>query len=456
LDWILTILYLIVFISLIKRWRYFRHSGISSKLLIVLFVLKFGAGLFLTTIYTHHYKERREADIFKYFDDSAPMFAALPKKPIDFVKMITGIGTDNSYFFNTYFIHMNNWDRVYDSNIYNDSHTIIRLNAVFRIFSFNVFHIHTLMFCFLAFIGSVAYFKAFKHLFSNTSHLFLIACFLLPSVLLWTSGILKESILIFTLGMIFLAIKKITQQKTSTSNLVLIVVCLFLMIYIKFYVLLSFLPAIIGYLIAKKLNHHAVVVYTVTLFLAILGGFYSNQLTGSVDLVEVLVDKQKDFIRLAEWQSAKSSFALTPLENNFFGVVKVVPEGLLNCFVRPLPQHTDNWLQAGVVLENLLLLLLFIFSTSYAIRSKLAKKPIFISFEHKNFFLFCALFTLLLFTIIGITTPVAGALVRYKVPALPFFMMGCLLLLQHENKITNSIENSLNKLFGTPPKKNVI
>jgi len=40
--------------------------------------------------------------------------------------------------------------------------------------------------------------------------------------------------------------------------------------------------------------------------------------------------------------------------------------------------------------------------------------------ERKNIFWFCVFFVLILFTIIGLTTPVSGALVRYKIPALPF------------------------------------
>ena len=38
-----------------------------------------------------------------------------------------------------------------------------------------------------------------------------------------------------------------------------------------------------------------------------------------------------------------------------------------------------------------------------------------------KFIVFSLIFILTLFTIIGLTTPVIGALVRYKMPALPFF-----------------------------------
>jgi hypothetical protein len=432
---------------LIRRWSYFRNSGISFKTLFILFSIKFITGLALTSIYSNYYTERREADIFKYFDDSAPMFSALPDKPIDYAKMITGIGIENDYFFNEYFIHMNNWDRAYDSNVYNDSHTIIRLNAIFRIFSFNVFHVHTLFFCFISFIGSLALFRAFRHLFNISPRLLLLACFLLPSVLLWTSGILKESILIFAFGIIFMTIEKFSREKVKLTSLLFALFSIFLMIYIKFYVLLALLPALIGFLITKKIQRFPVTNYIVILILATATGIFSKEITGTIDLIEIMIRKQQDFIRLAEWQDAKSAFPLTAIENSFWGILKVIPEGLLNCFVRPLPHHVNSWLSLGVVIENLLFILLCLLSAYTVLSRKLKKTPVFISLEHKNFFLFCLVFTLLLFTVIGITTPVAGALVRYKVPALPFLMMGCLLLFQREKSFVVPLEKKLSQLI---------
>ena len=46
-----------------------------------------------------------------------------------------------------------------------------------------------------------------------------------------------------------------------------------------------------------------------------------------------------------------------------------------------------------------------------------------------NLFLFCISFSMLLLLLIGLSTPVLGALVRYKIPALPFLYVGLLLLI---------------------------
>ena len=46
--------------------------------------------------------------------------------------------------------------------------------------------------------------------------------------------------------------------------------------------------------------------------------------------------------------------------------------------------------------------------------------------------LFCLSIVLLLFTLIGLITPIMGAIVRYKVPGLPFLLIFLLLLLDKE------------------------
>ena len=51
---------------------------------------------------------------------------------------------------------------------------------------------------------------------------------------------------------------------------------------------------------------------------------------------------------------------------------------------------------------------------------------------------YCLSFIVILFVLIGLTTPVLGALVRYKVPALPF--IGILLLTAASNERLQTID----------------
>ena len=143
MEYFLTLSYTLLFIFLIRKLSFFNINGLSFRILSTIFVIKILAGILLSFIYTYYYTDRSTADIFKYFDDSKIMYDALFQKPSDFFRMLFGIENNSAYFDKTYYATMNNWYRVYDSNIYNESHTIIRFNALIRIFSFGYYHVHT-------------------------------------------------------------------------------------------------------------------------------------------------------------------------------------------------------------------------------------------------------------------------------------------------------------------------
>lgn len=419
-----------LFCWIFKKWRFFNTSGIQTRFLYTAFTLKFLASLLLVYIYSNFYTERSEADIFKYFDDSAVIFGALLENPLDFIKLMLGYGTDSDYFFDRYFIHMNNWDRAYDSNVYNDSHTIIKFNAFIRLFSMGVYEVHSLFFCMFSMIGIVAIYKTVQKYFENLKLILQLTLLYLPSFFIWTSGVLKEGILLMAIGLMFYAAHVILENKINKKALFLILLTLFLMMYLKFYVLLAFIPSIVSFTIAHYLPRKKLLVYSGVVMLFTFAAFNAKYIPPHVDFVKVLERKQQDFKRLAEWQNAGSEFELTSIEPHFWGIVKVVPEGLFNCFTRPLPWKAKSIIYYPAIFENILILMLLIGCLLAVIN-----KEVYFKTNALNLLLFCFVFTFLLFTIIGITTPVAGALVRYKVPALPFLTLGLLYLLQNSKNL---------------------
>ena len=422
---VILIFYVLLFFWILKRWRFFSDSGITTTRLWVIFSIKLIIGFGLTWVYTAYYTNRLEADIFKYFDDSEVMYNALYSNPVDFFKMLFGYGNDNEHFFNNYYVEMNNWNRVYDFNAYNDSRTIIRVNAAIRLISFGNFHVHTLIFTILSMIGFTAIFKTFKKLFTNKIGAFTITVFLIPSVIFWSSGALKESILIFGMGILIYSMNKLLEKKLGSKHLLIFISCIIFLCFIKFYVIIALIPCIIAYITTIKLNiKRPIAVYLPILFLCGILAFNSVSIPPYYDFVETIAHKQKDFIRLAEVTDSGSQFKLTKLEPSFTGIVKVVPEALLNCFIRPLPQSGKSLVYLPSIIENIIILL-SIFLAVFSI----FKRKVTLTWEAKNMVWFSLVFTILLFTIIGLTTPVSGALVRYKVPALPFLGIAILTFL---------------------------
>jgi len=420
LDALIALIYAIIFAWIIIKSKFFKLDGIPSRYILIAFLLKIIAGTVLYFIYTYYYEDRSTADIFKYFDDSKIMHDALFEKPIDFFKMLFSIQNDNAYFDTTYYTHMNNWYRVFENNLYNDSHTIIRLNAFFRLFSFGSYHVHTVFMCFLSLTGLVYLYKFFKKfIIANEQYLFLVV-FLVPSVILWTSGVLKEGLLVFGLGVMLYFLKNLLTEKNKIKNFLFMHIGIFLLLYIKYYTLIAIAMPLFAFVIVYKFKIKRVfLTYSSLLILSLTLGVLIKYIFPAYDLFQILSLKQQDFFGLAQSMDAGSLINAPILEDSVWSFLKNIPFALYLVLLRPFFFESLSPLMLAAGLENLIVILLFIVGV-FAKRKKLLSD---------NLFMFCLSFVLILYILIGVTTPVLGAVVRYKVPALPFLFVILILMI---------------------------
>jgi hypothetical protein len=408
---------------------FFEVDGISKKTLSIIFLVKFAFGLLLWVIYTYYYTNRTTADIYKYFDDSKVIFDTLKTNPIHFFKLLFGIA-NNTPEFDTYYTVMNFWARKLDSNIYNDSHTIIRFNALLRIFSMGYFNVHTVFFCFLSLAGLTALYKTFIPYLTDKKKELLIVVYLLPSVLFWGSGALKESIILFSLGMLVYYFSKLFSAKS-------VVYCLavtLLLAFSKFYVWLSILPGLLFiFWIKRSSTQYVFLKFIAIIAIGTLLAVFSEELVGFQSPFVTLSQKQLEFNELASGNAidannqkiavAGSVLSIAPLQPTFFSFFKNAPSALMHLIFRPYLWDSFSPLVLMAALENILLLSVIVFCIVFI-------KPI--KSINWSYVLFCLSFVLIQFVIIGETTPILGAIVRYKVPALPFLLIAALLMLNKE------------------------
>src|ERR1700679_2920839 len=151
-DILFCLFYFLLFSVLILRSKFFSANGFSNTYFLGAFYLKLLFGIGLWFIYTHIYKNRITSDIFKYYDDGKMIFATLHNSVKDYFTLLTGIGDSNSHY-QTIYHTMNSWDNGYDSNLYNNSHFIIRLNAFFMLFSNGHYGVHVIFMCFITLTG---------------------------------------------------------------------------------------------------------------------------------------------------------------------------------------------------------------------------------------------------------------------------------------------------------------
>jgi hypothetical protein len=411
--------------------KFFDIEGLSKRTISRIFILKIAFGLLLWSIYTFYYTDRSTADIFKYFDDSKVLFDTLKTNPTHFFKMLFGIG-NNAPEFQQYYEHMNYWARKIDSSIYNDSHTIIRFNTLVRFFSFGYYNVHTVFICFFSLIGLTAIYKTFITALQDKKIELLFVVFLLPSVLFWGSGVLKEGLIFFALGLLIYYTNKLFSLKA-------ILICLgvaLLLAFSKFYVWLAIFPSLLFMIWMNRKSSKPFLKFAIIIVAIETIGLNIESFTSIQNPLVTLSQKQIEFNQLAigNLQDANhksipiagSIIKINTLEPTLFSVVKNSPQAFVNTFLRPYLWELKSPMMLMAGLENIFVIL-FIFLCFIFMKS--------FSSIRWEYVLFCISFVIIQFLIIGETTPVLGAIARYKVPALPFLMIALLFVIDKEKML---------------------
>jgi hypothetical protein len=295
---IIILFYIAIFFFLIKKLPFFNCKHISKNFIIFILLIKFTIGLLLYWLYSKYYTNRFDADIFKFYDDSQVIYNSIFENPLDFIKLIFSYKIDTDYFFSNYLINMNNWDSQYNSTFFNDSHTIIKINALLRIISY---HVHTLFFCMMSTIGLFSLYKSIIHLFEGKENILKWLLFFTPSVLLWSSGVLKEPIILLLIGVIFLSIHKILKNHKTAYNILILTSSLSILFFIKFYIFIAFLSIIIPFLIIRTSSIKKIlIIYTSCLFIFFGLAISLKQIYIKFDFINILINKQKSFIRMSQ------------------------------------------------------------------------------------------------------------------------------------------------------------
>ena len=412
LELALTLATIFFAIYLIGKWKIFQIEGISISVFKGLFIIKIIAALALYVIYTQYYKDRAYADIFRYYDDSEVIYNTLLSKPWDFFRMLTGIDGRAPEIV-PYYDVMKNW---YNTDlIFNDSRTMIRINTFLRLFSMGTYFPHAVVMCFLAMLGLTGIFRIANELIKGKSLLLIVIIFLLPSTLLWTSGMIKEAFLIFALGVLMYQISQALRNNNfSGKRISFMVITMLILLTVKAYVLFLILPVLLFWVIShyRKRISFLFMIFFFSGYFLLLGGM-APVLIGK-EVPSMIAKKQAEFYFVAERENAQSVVEVTRLEPTWTSLMVEAPSAFLRTLLLPMPQHAHNILMWFSVLENFLILFILLILLFSFKKQKLPDNIVLVT----AFFIFgCTIFILS-----GWVTPIIGALVRYKVPGLPFFL----------------------------------
>lgn len=424
MEWILVTGYTFLFIAIILRFPGFNLAEIPSKWLAGVFILKVISGISLGLIYTYYYTDRTTADTFKFFDDSRLIFNTLSTHPYDFFRMFTGID-GNAPELRKYYVEMDAW--LNTDVMFNDNKTIIRLNVFFHFFSLGNYYVHVVFINFISFIGLLCIYKTFQRNLHTSSHLLFFATFFLPSVMFWGSGLLKDGLLLFALGLVLISFSQLLKQKNDVRTITLFTLSLILLIFTKLYVIIAIFPGLLAwYWASKDAGWKVWAKFSICYMIYFLIVFNIHLLLPQFNVADIIYWKQKNFNTLAALTQAKSIINIPQLETGVLSILINSPAAFLTTLTRPLLSDAHgNILTLVSALETTMILFLIVSAIWLRKKNIPPVTPAFV---------FSIFFVLLIFVLIGLITPILGALVRYKVPVLPFLLF-ILLSIVDRNRI---------------------
>ncbi|MFH1322146.1 MAG: hypothetical protein ABII90_16030 [Bacteroidota bacterium] len=162
-------------------------------------------------------------------------------------------------------------------------------------------------------------------------------------------------------------------------------------------------------------------------------GLNIHRISPGNNALEMMVRKQTDFINLADSLDSGSKFEINRLKPNISSFIKNTPLAFTNTIIKPHIFEARSPFLLMAALENLVIFVLAVLSIIFMKTRNTTAPGI-----NSNLLLFCASFVLILYILIGLATPVMGAIVRYKAPGLPFLLIIFLLIID-KNKLIKKL-----------------
>lgn len=419
-----------------SRWRIPGYNPFTPA---IIFLIKCLSGFALAYIYSEFYRERASADVYKLFDDAKILYEVYKKNPGDFLQLLLGLDFSSPYY-DVYTQKMVNWNKGSSSGlgILNDNRTIIRFNALIMFFSYGAYAVHVIVFSFISTLGFIKIYQSFYPLFKERENWLFASVFLIPSVLCWSSGVLKEALLFYLIGTLISIFIRPKPLKNKSQYLIVIALILGFLA-LKIYILLAFIPGIFAWLIIRKSDRIPIpLTYILVLGFMAISTWLVSAIVPALDVIGHLSFIQKNMLRLAFYNDSGSIVDMQPLEPELWSYLRNLPEALINAAFRPGILDAQNALQWLSAFENAFIIICIILSIG------LTKRPE--NRFNENAAWFCFSFVLVLYSIMGLSTPILGALVRYRMPALPFLFIGMLLITD-----TNRLKKIIFELINYEP-----
>ncbi|CAN5778957.1 hypothetical protein BH11BAC7_BH11BAC7_16870 [soil metagenome] len=428
-EWVMLGIYMLVIIAIsfyvqaihIKKekiYRYYFWAVLAKVFSAVAFCL----------IYIYYYEG---GDTVSYYETSRSLVNMGMKNPGNFmIEVFQAPSMTNLLLFDRQTGYP--WGYMYfDSG----SWFVAKLLCPFLFIAFKSYLVSTVLLSWFSFIGTWKLFKLLVRYYPQLPGRMAFSILFVPSVLFWGSGISKDTFTFaavcwFIVGLDGVFISKIHRVK----SIIILLISAYVLLSIKPYILICLLPGALVWILYTRISRmHSrflkvaaiplIYIFSVGIGYGVLS-LLGNSL-GKFSIEKMLVTASVTQKDLKQDYYHGSSFDIGDFEPTIGGMLNKAPAAMTVGLFRPFLWEARNPVMLASGLENFSFLLMALGVIGGLLFN--VKKFLRILMDNP-FLIFLLSYSILFSLLVGLSTSNFGALVRFKIPFLPFFVCALLLM----------------------------
>jgi hypothetical protein len=323
---------------------------------------------------------------------------------------------------------------------------VVNIVSVFNILGFGSYFSITLLVALFTYWGVWHFFLLMVEKFPKIEKQMAFAVLFIPSVAFWGSGISKDSLILCGVGLLLYHVNQIASGKFwQINSLFIIIASAYFMFVVKAYVLISLIPAILLwrtlYLRDRiKSSVFRALTLPVVAALSVVAIVYSLEIlarynsTYSLDSFVNTAQSMQGWhyvegANTADNHGRGSSYTLGEYDaSSWQGMLKVFPAAVNVTYFRPYFWEINGAAMFAQAVESFLFLIFTLF-----VFLKVGPLKFYRYISNDSFLLMCVVFAIFFGFAVGFSSYNFGALSRYKIPAVPFFV-AALFIIRHKAK----------------------
>lgn len=405
---------------LMNNWVNKKNKILYKKNFKLFFNLKIIGALLITLLFNLYYSG---GDTTAYFNDGRLLNKVLFTNPSLAIEMFFSSGDTSAW--------SNNLIDGFDGfRFANDSTTwlVTKITAIVELFTFRSMLGTAMVFGFFSARLIWKFYETIFKIYPVSQKYLALAILFVPNVLLWGSGIFKDTITLCLTMYSFVCLYNVFIIKNKIFlNTLYFIIAVYIVFIVKSYIIVTFLGCIAMWVFSLiKIKSDFLRIFLKPFLVGIFGVifyFAFDEFTKSFEKfqIEKVLEATKvtgQYLKTISEGSEGSVYDIGTLDPSITGLLKLAPASINVTLFRPYLWESGKIIIFFSALESTFLLLFTIFTIFkvgfFKFMMHLFKDPLLLAFF---------LFTMIFAIFVGLSSYNFGSLVRYKIPCIPLYLI---------------------------------